>query len=88
MKRINKRRSRLPVVFCVAGGILIFVVEMFASRHMTNRRIEQKTQEKARYMQEHSPASSPISAPNRIKVFIPSEASPSTGRNIENAAAP
>lgn len=88
MKHINKRRRRLPVVLCVAAGILIFVVEMFASRHMTNRRIEQKNQEKARYMQEHFPAISPISAPNRIKVFIPPEASPSTARNIENAAAP
>ncbi|WP_146018906.1 MULTISPECIES: hypothetical protein [unclassified Pseudomonas] len=88
MNRLDKRRSRWPVILCVAGGVLIFVVEMFSSWHMTQRRIERKNQEKARYQQEHYPAVSSTPESPRIKVYVPQGVSPNTARVIEEAAAP
>lgn len=88
MDRLDKRRSRWPVILCVAGGVLIFVVEMLSSWHMTQRRVERKNQEKARYQQEHYPEVSSTPENPRIKVYVPQGVSPSTARVIEEAAAP
>lgn len=85
MSRMAKRRSRLPVILCVAGGILIFVVEMFSSWHMTERRVARKNQEKARYLQEHSPPK-PINT--HVEVFMPPGASHNTSHTIKEAVSP
>lgn len=55
MKRKTKRRNWLPVVLCAIAGVAILTVEMLASRHMLQRRLDQKHQEKVRYLKEHPP---------------------------------
>ncbi|WP_256824088.1 hypothetical protein [Pseudomonas kurunegalensis] len=82
MKRTTNRRNWLPVILCVIAGAALIVVEMLASRHMLQRRLDQKHQEKVRYLQEHPPTTT------RIDVLVPDAALPMTPKRIDEALHP
>ena len=82
MKRKTKRRNWLPVVLCAIAGVGLLTIEMLASRHMLQRRLDQKYQEKVRYLQEHPPTTT------RIEILVPDAASSMTPKRIDEALHP
>ena len=82
MKRKTKRRNWLPVVLCAIAGVGLLTIEMLASRHMLQRRLDQKYQEKVRYLQEHPPTTT------HIEILVPDAASSMTPKRLDEALHP